>query len=372
MVFRPQDLPNPFHLTAPENMEYLRKLDEAENKKKEARSKRAHKKAGKTWLSPEEDEPNVKLDFDTDHLPVPLYLHAPENQDYLRRLRLKAERHDYTLEVEKYYDDNGIPRFLTFEDQKELLKMEKDGKLILCWGDSEEDQVAKKPAPKRKRGGRENFETPPASPKKPAKKVKTSVSVAQEEAVRKPRTKTTAKKSNKAVASKSAVSSKKKASADVQQDEDSDLFSINLEGDGDGTVEIYDSCDEIRSKILAHLSVTGCTKAAFLRDIARAGYSHEEKEIKIQSKQLTDFLDKDGATAGSTSRIFYGGYVYFEKKRIFEKVEKSTHRLDMEDAWEGKGGLPRKRPQMYTVRAGSEVYEDELGRPFVCRRKNGW
>jgi hypothetical protein len=50
------------------------------------------------------------------------------------------------LEVEKYYGDNGIPRFLTFEDQKELQKMEKDGKLILCWGDSEEeDQVVKKP-----------------------------------------------------------------------------------------------------------------------------------------------------------------------------------------------------------------------------------
>ncbi|KAL0575548.1 hypothetical protein V5O48_006422 [Marasmius crinis-equi] len=141
-----------------------------------------------------------------------------------------------------------------------------------------------------------------------------------------------------------------------------DLFSVSLEGEEERQVEIYDSCDEIRRKIIEHLEITECTKAAFLRDIARAGYGHITPQIKIQSKQLSDFLDKEGATAGSTSRVFYGSYVYFEKKRIAEGQPKSDHRLDMEDEWEVEGGLPRERPHSYVCLADSVLVETEMGR----------
>jgi hypothetical protein len=82
------------------------------------------------------------------------------------------------------------------------------------------------------------------------------------------------------------------------------LFDICLNGDDDESVEIYDDCDEIRSKIDEYLLDTGAKKAPFLRDIAHAGWPANPP--KIQGKQLNDFLVKDGETAGSTSKVFYG------------------------------------------------------------------
>ncbi|KAJ8076339.1 hypothetical protein PM082_000760 [Marasmius tenuissimus] len=169
----------------------------------------------------------------------------------------------------------------------------------------------------------------------------------------------TAKKGGKDTEKATSTTS---ASASSSSSNPVDLFSIVLDDEEEGQVEIYDSCDEIRRKILDHLDTTGCTKAAFLRDIARAGYGHVTSQIKIQSKQLNDFLEKDGATAGSTSRVFYGSYVYFEKKRLAEGQPKSDHRLDMEDAWEGQGGLPRERPQAYIIGADSVLVQSDVGR----------
>ncbi|KAF9264155.1 hypothetical protein L218DRAFT_926422 [Marasmius fiardii PR-910] len=151
------------------------------------------------------------------------------------------------------------------------------------------------------------------------------------------------------------------ASGSSTSDGGEDLFSISLPGDEDGTVEIYDSCDEIRRKISAHLRSSG-TKAQFLRDIVRAAYPESYGSIKIQSKQLTDFLTKEGPTAGNTSKVFYASYVYFEKKRLSEGKDKTEHRLDMEDQWGGQGGMPRERPQAYFIARGMELVQDDLGR----------
>jgi hypothetical protein len=174
--------------------------------------------------------------------------------------------------------------------------------------------------------------------------------------------------------------SKKKATAPSTDDDDEiDAFHIALAGDDDGTVPIYDSCDEIRSKILAELERPGRTKAAFLRDIARAGFPHTRPKINLQSKQLTDFLDKSGATSGSTSRIFYGAYVFFEKRRLAEyatahgkdanlaEAPKTSHRRAMERQWAAEGGMPRERPRGYWVSEGSDVFQDDVGRVVVCR-----
>ncbi|KAJ7438398.1 hypothetical protein B0H11DRAFT_2293903 [Mycena galericulata] len=169
-------------------------------------------------------------------------------------------------------------------------------------------------------------------------------------------TKTNVKK-RKADASESSTSTKKPKK--VATDESpNDLFSITLPGDEDATVEIFDTCDELRRKINALLRTGTITKTALLRDMSRAAYSDAPN---IQSKQLGDFLTKKGPTSGSTSRVCYASYVYFEKKRIAEGKAKSKHRRDMEDRWGGKGGLPRRREEKYYCHANDEIVQDALG-----------
>ncbi|KAF5345159.1 hypothetical protein D9758_009646 [Tetrapyrgos nigripes] len=143
------------------------------------------------------------------------------------------------------------------------------------------------------------------------------------------------------------------------RDSDHDLFSIDLKGDEDGTVPIFDSCDVIREKIDDHLSETGVTKAQFLRNIARAAYPNNVPTI--QTKQLNDFMRWAGATTGNSNRVFYAAYVYFEKKRISEGKSKSEHRKKMEKQWAHQGGMSRELCQYYWCRDGVELYEDEVG-----------
>ncbi|KAF4630270.1 hypothetical protein G7Y89_g7866 [Cudoniella acicularis] len=80
-----------------------------------------------------------------------------------------------------------------------------------------------------------------------------------------------------------------------------------------------------RKKISAYLAEPGITQAGFLREVAKT-YPDSRK---IQSKVLDDFLSK-GASAGSTSVVFYSSYVFFEKMRIRDRKPKSKHRLEME------------------------------------------
>ncbi|KAJ7837218.1 hypothetical protein B0H14DRAFT_3141521 [Mycena olivaceomarginata] len=112
------------------------------------------------------------------------------------------------------------------------------------------------------------------------------------------------RKADDASGSSKSAKKPKKTATGGGDDGGKDLFSIALPGDEDSTVEIYDSCDELRRKINALLRTGTITKAGFMRDIARAAPSS------------SDFLTKKGATSGSTSRVCYASYVYFEKKRM--------------------------------------------------------
>jgi len=76
-----------------------------------------------------------------------------------------------------------------------------------------------------------------------------------------------------------------------------DVSNIKLEGENTLSVRIFDSCDEIRKKIRAHLTEPSVTQAGFLREIAKT-YSDGRK---IQSKVLNDFLGKRGKYVGNTS-----------------------------------------------------------------------
>ncbi|KAE8444566.1 hypothetical protein EG329_014490 [Mollisiaceae sp. DMI_Dod_QoI] len=145
-----------------------------------------------------------------------------------------------------------------------------------------------------------------------------------------------------------------------------DVSSIHLEGEADQTVPVYDTCDEIRKKISAYLREPGVTQAGFLREIAK---TYPEGK-KIQSKVLNDFLGKRGATAGNTSSVFYGSYVFFEKMRVRDGKPKSKHREAMEKEYAGEGGMDTKHRLDGGVwcTQGERPYEDKYGKLHIERR----
>lgn len=111
-----------------------------------------------------------------------------------------------------------------------------------------------------------------------------------------------------------------------------DISEIFLPGEQDDTVQIYDTCDEIRKKIAAYMRKDGITQASLLREL-QAQFHTSRAPSRMQSSQLTAFRSKKGPSMGNTSSIFYSAYVFFEKLRIKENKPKSKHRLDMENAW---------------------------------------
>jgi hypothetical protein len=87
------------------------------------------------------------------------------------------------------------------------------------------------------------------------------------------------------------------------------------------------SCDVVRRKIEAYIKKPGVTRASLLRELAG---QFELQSVSLQSKQLNDFLTKRGALDGNTSRVYYAGYVFFERLRLAEGKPKSEHRKRME------------------------------------------
>lgn len=107
-----------------------------------------------------------------------------------------------------------------------------------------------------------------------------------------------------------------------------DLSAIHLDGEESDSVPVFDTADEIRKKISAHLRTPGLTQAQFCRDL----YAQLKVPTckSIQTKQLNDFRGKKGPVAGVTSSVFYASYVLFEKLRLAKNKQKSAHRLMME------------------------------------------
>ncbi|KAK3393458.1 hypothetical protein B0H63DRAFT_387484 [Podospora didyma] len=111
-----------------------------------------------------------------------------------------------------------------------------------------------------------------------------------------------------------------------------DISGITLPGEETDSVPLFDSCDEIRRKINAHLKGPGVTQAQFCRDIL-AQFKSENRPTKLQGSQLARFRGMKGPTSGAKSTIFYGAYVFFEKIRIKEGKNKTNHRLEKEKEW---------------------------------------
>ncbi|OTA86163.1 hypothetical protein M434DRAFT_400012 [Hypoxylon sp. CO27-5] len=144
-----------------------------------------------------------------------------------------------------------------------------------------------------------------------------------------------------------------------------DISNIHLAGEETDSVPVFDTCDEIRKKINAHLRTSGVTQAQFCRDL----YSqlHVPKVKSIQSAQLSSFLRGKGPRTGAKSTVFYAAYVYFEKLRIAQGKPKSKHREDMEDIWWCRGGFDRTsdhRTSYITASGHTGLSFDRYGRTF--------
>lgn len=132
----------------------------------------------------------------------------------------------------------------------------------------------------------------------------------------------------------------KKSKTAAASDTLPDLTQIHLEGEETDSVPVFDSADELRKKISAHLKTPGLTQAQFCRDLF--AQLHVPTCKSIQSKQLSDFRGKKGPIEGCASAVFYTAYVYFEKMRLAKGKPKSNHRTEMERVYDGEG-MPRDR-----------------------------
>ncbi|EMR61343.1 hypothetical protein UCREL1_11736 [Eutypa lata UCREL1] len=130
----------------------------------------------------------------------------------------------------------------------------------------------------------------------------------------------------RALPPKKAKTGPRKNIAEEKASKTFDTGGLRLDGEDRQAVPVYDTCDEVRKKIRAFLKKPDVTQAAFCRAI---GDSFPEKR-SIQSRQLSTFLGRKGPTAGNTSAVFYGSYVFFEKMRMKEGKGKSQFRLEME------------------------------------------
>ena len=151
---------------------------------------------------------------------------------------------------------------------------------------------------------------------------------------------------------------KKKARID-KEEKIFNLAGVELDGEEDEAVPVYDTCDEIRRKVAAYLRERGVTQAAFLNELANIV---PDPTVKFQSRQLKDFQAKDGPLAGNISRIYYAAYVFFEKRRIFQRKPKSRKREQNEQVWVSNGGIDRERRRKVWCSASSTPFIDRCGR----------
>ncbi|KAL2760356.1 hypothetical protein ACRALDRAFT_1078892 [Sodiomyces alcalophilus JCM 7366] len=144
--------------------------------------------------------------------------------------------------------------------------------------------------------------------------------------------------------------------------DDLDVSGVRLPGEAEGAVRVHDTCDEVRRNIHALLRRPGIRQVDFLRAIAKSFPAPR----KIQSKQLHDFLAKKGATAGNTSCVYYGAYVFFEKRRVRDGRPKSKMRIEMESIHPA-GMNTTDIMNIYVGPLGPVPVEDEYGRVVSAR-----
>ncbi|KIW55752.1 hypothetical protein PV05_04481 [Exophiala xenobiotica] len=138
---------------------------------------------------------------------------------------------------------------------------------------------------------------------------------------------------------------------------------MTLPGEEKDEVPVFDTCDDIRTKIKRYMRETPhATGAGFVRTANRA--LPEDSDRKAGSQTLTKFLNAKGPRKGAEGNVFHTAYVFFEKLRIKQGKPKSKKREEMEKAW-GRQGIDLEDSSRTRVFVGPNlppVYEDQYGK----------
>ena len=94
---------------------------------------------------------------------------------------------------------------------------------------------------------------------------------------------------------------------------------ITLEAGPDGSVPVFDDCDDVRKKSLEFMAANGMSKAEWLRLIG-----------DIASKSWRDFVAFKGAGKGAANSSYPSAYYFLEKVRIVKGEKKSSKRIKAE------------------------------------------
>ncbi|KAE8383863.1 hypothetical protein BDV26DRAFT_250923 [Aspergillus bertholletiae] len=158
----------------------------------------------------------------------------------------------------------------------------------------------------------------------------------------------------------------KQAKLDTQKKYD--VSGIQLPGEEEGKAPVYDTCDEVRKKIHAHLRDPNVTKAGFLREIVKT--YPPERAAKLQGNSLTRFLEMSGSNSGNTNAVFYAAYVFFEKIRIRDNQPKTKFREEMEGIWRSEGGfdIETSNNRGFWCHESECVSVDKYGRVKIGKR----
>ena len=168
-------------------------------------------------------------------------------------------------------------------------------------------------------------------------------------------------------ASSSAGSSKSDKLAPEAKKDDFDVSGVDLPGQDTDSVPIYDTCDDIRKKLSAHLRDTSATQASCLRQLSAQDTNQPSSGLSASS--LRTFQSHSGASAGSTMPIFYAAYVYFEKLRIKQGKPKTKKREEMEQVWRAKGMDKMDLTGGVRMLAGETIWADQFGHIVFGRGK---
>jgi hypothetical protein len=179
-----------------------------------------------------------------------------------------------------------------------------------------------------------------------------------------------AKDDTKGAASDTKAASSKAASSKAAAATSAATDNIQLDGEMDDAVEVYDSCHEIRKKISAHLRKTGVTQAQFCREL-HAQFHGPRKPATVSGPQLNTFRGQKGPVSGNTSCVYYAAYVFFEKERLAAGRPKTQHRIDMEGAWgedHGVDVMKVLKNKHYFTLPGEKIVMNNLGRIDVLKK----
>ncbi|KAK5174561.1 uncharacterized protein LTR77_001642 [Saxophila tyrrhenica] len=147
-----------------------------------------------------------------------------------------------------------------------------------------------------------------------------------------------------------------------------DLADITVEGEGDDSVPIFDTCDDVRKKIRDHLGKPGVKQTTFARDLSELVRSEQ-----VQARHISKFLTFKGPRGSGHNPAFYAGYMYFEKLRTKQGEKKSAKRERLEDAWKADGGFPREgthNKRLLMVKGETWSY-DQLGQIQISGHPRG-